>query len=113
MRMDLVAPVYDLYRPRACALDRKVGERVDFHELSYEVSDQLAFRTGLRVRVEMHEHTATLSGSIPSAEARTLLLSFAAELMPRWQLVDELHVQQAHVGGHVRAGEWQWVDVVD
>jgi hypothetical protein len=88
------------------------GERVELNEISQEVSDHLAFRTGLRIRVEMRGHTATLHGRIPSAEARSALLYLAAELMPRWQLVDELHIEAMHAGAHFRAGEWLWVDVV-
>jgi hypothetical protein len=88
------------------------GERVDLNDLGQEVSDQLAFRTGLHIKVEMRGHIATLRGGIPSAEARGTLLRLAADLMPRWQLVDELFVEP-QPETHFRAGEWSWTDVVD
>jgi len=68
------------------------NEYMDLTPLGNAIASHLQQVTGLHTSVRLEGHTATLRGRVPSAEARAALLDLAAELAPRWQLVDELEI---------------------
>jgi hypothetical protein len=65
---------------------------MDRTNLSKAIASHLEQVTGLHTNVHLEGHTATLRGRVPSVEARQALLDLAAELAPRWRLVDELEL---------------------
>jgi hypothetical protein len=79
---------------------------MDLTPLGNAIAAHLKQVTGLHTNVRLEGHAATLRGRVPSVEARQALLDLAAELAPRWQLVDELEfdvpVAQAAPHGRIR-----------